>query len=302
MAYSSIGFTVMDQEPALQPKITRLISVLLPLITLRRLVESASWYTSWQVRNYQNGTNEFQTYDKHKRLFLVLPWPHAKLTSRFFFNLTSIPDNNLEADLRKDLSQMTESAITQSASTVTWVYHDALYRGSPDFTGGPLADVYNPDGTPLTGRFDGSRYLTWDHDLGKMIVDTTFPSELNSDKPAVLQAFVEYALTDCISKGSSEFFLDLSSHGAGFAGFGGDDDTRRRARKLLQSNPDIRSAIEGALLSVPGAPSMLDVLGFDACLMQSMDAIDDFANITKYYLASEATEPGHGKITTHSSL
>jgi hypothetical protein len=205
-----------------------------------------------------------------------------------------IPDNNLEDDIRNDLSQLTESAITHSASTVTWVYHDALNQGSPDFMGGPLADVYNPDGTPLTGRFDGSRYLTWDHDLGKMIVDTTFPSELNSDKPAVLQAFVEYALTDCISKGSSEFFLALAAHGSGLNGFGGDENTRRLAR--LQPNSDIRSAIEGALLSVPGGPSMLDVLGFDTCLMQSMDAIDDFANITKYYLASEATEPGHGKM------
>jgi len=36
------------------------------------------------------------------------------------------------------------------------------------------------------------------------------------------------------------------------------------------------------------------VIGFDACLMQAVDAVDDFRSIIKYYLASEATEPGHG--------
>ena len=201
------------------------------------------------------------------------------------------PDNNLESFIRNDLSELTKSATIQSTSMVTWVYHDALYS-----SGEPLKDVFNPDGTPLTEPFGGSRYLMWDHDLGKMVVNTTFPSELNSDTPEVLQAFIEYALTDCVAQGTNEFFLALSSHGGGFAGFGGDFHVERRTRKLFQSNANLLSAIQGALSSVPGAPLMLDVLGFDSCLMQSMDTIDDFANITRYYLASEAVEPGHGKI------
>ena len=220
--------------------------------------------------------------------------------SHFFGILITFPDNNLESDIRGDLSEMTKSALTQSPSTTTWVYHDSLNQESEYYIGGPLEDVYNADGTPLTENFEGSRYLRWDHDLGKLVVDITFPFELNSDLPTVLQAFIEHALTDCVAKGTSEFFLALSSHGAGFAGFGGDDNTSRRARKLTQSNADVYTAIQGALSSVSGAPLMLDVLGFDACLMQSMDALDDFANLTKYYLASEATEPGHGKINKFS--
>ena len=171
--------------------------------------------------------------------------------------------------------------------------------GDSEYTGGPLTNVYNPDGTELTESFGGSRYFTWDHDLGAMVVNGTFSSELNSDDPSVLQDFVTYALTDCIAQGKSEFFLALSSHGGGFVGFGGDNDNenfrRLRRRKLLESTASIFSAIQGALSSVAGAPSQLDVLGFDACLMQSVDALDDFASIAKYYLASEAVEPGHGK-------
>mgnify|MGYP002785317525 FL=1 len=168
--------------------------------------------------------------------------------------------------------------------------------GDSEYTGGPLTNVYNPDGTELTESFGGSRYFTWDHDLGAMVVNGTFSSELNSDDPSVLQDFVTYALTDCIAQGKSEFFLALSSHGGGFIGFGGDNDNARlRRRKLTQPTADVFSAIQGALSSVAGAPSQLDVLGFDACSMQSVDALDDFASIAKYYLASEAVEPGHGK-------
>lgn len=225
------------------------------------------------------------------------------LFSLRFVILFTFPDNDLEYPLRLDLSEITMSAITQSALTTTWVYHDALNEGTPDYTGGPLENVFNADGTPLTESFDGSRYLRWDHDLGKMVVDTTLPSELNSDDPTVLQAFIEHSLTDCIANGKTEFFLALSSHGAGFDGFGGDFNTRRRAtRRKLISNPEMLSAIEGALASVSGAPLQLDVLGFDACLMQALDAIDDFANVTRYYLASEAVEPGHGKILGYFSF
>lgn len=126
-----------------------------------------------------------------------------------------------------------------------------------------------------------------------MVVDTELAGEQDSDSPTVLLAFLEKALTDCVAKGATEYFLAFSSHGGGFAGFGGDSHERRR--RLIQSNTSIRDAIQTALSNVPGAPEQLDVLGFDACLMQAMGAIDDFMGVAKYFLASEATEPGHGK-------
>lgn len=42
---------------------------------------------------------------------------------------------------------------------------------------------------------------------------------------------------------------------------------------------------------------MLDVIGFDACLMQAVGAADDYKGVAKYILASEAVEPGHGTYT-----
>jgi hypothetical protein len=129
--------------------------------------------------------------------------------------------------------------------------------------------------------------------MGKMVVDTTLLTEQNSDDPQAVIDFVVPALTDCVERGATEYFVVFSSHGGGWMGFGGDDNDGRR--KLVQSNQSILNALTQALAAVPGAPSQLDVIGFDACYMQAMGAADEYQDIAKYILASEATEPGHGE-------
>ncbi len=141
-------------------------------------------------------------------------------------------------------------------------------------------------------KFDGSRYITYDHLLSKLVVSQRLTGEQNSDTTSVLQAFLTAAFTDCVSKGSDEFMLVFSSHGAGYGGFGGDDNLGRR--RLLNSNANIASAIEAALIAASVPDEKLDVLGFDACLMASYAAVATYADLTSYYIASEAVEPGHG--------
>ena len=198
--------------------------------------------------------------------------------------------------MRRDFTEITFSPVTHTPTVHTWIYFDACtYDGEACTDTYPLSNAYDANGNPITEKFDGSRYFRWDHTDSKMKVDTVLEGEQNSDTPSVLQAFVEHAVTDCVAKGATEYFLALSSHGGGFIGYGGDNNTGRRRRlDGLQSNKSIVTAISSALANVPGGPAMLDVLGFDACLMQSAGALDDFKGITKYHLASEATEPGHG--------
>lgn len=69
----------------------------------------------------------------------------------------------------------------------------------------------------------------------------------------------------------------------------------RFVRRLSQPNAFLANAIRVAMENVVGGPTQLDVLGFDACLMQALGALEDFHDLTKYYLASQATEPGTGK-------
>jgi hypothetical protein len=156
-----------------------------------------------------------------------------------------------------------------------------------------LEDVFAPDGTPLAEKLEGSLYMTWDHAREQMVVNASSIVELNSDDPQTLFDFLEYAMTDCVARGSTEYMLILSSHGSGMFGFGGDENVARR-RRLLQANQNIVNAVQSALGVVEGAPAKLDVLGFDAGLMQAVDSLDEYHNVTKYYMASEAVEPGHG--------
>lgn len=139
--------------------------------------------------------------------------------------------------------------------------------------------------------------MTWDHDLDLMVVDVTLDTEQNGDDPQTVIDFVTHALTDCVARGTTEYFVAFSSHGAGWGGFGGDDNTFRR-RSLSQTNLNLANALRQSLAAVAGAPAIFDVLGFDACLMSAVGALDDFDTVAKYLLASEATEPGHGKCST----
>ena len=67
-------------------------------------------------------------------------------------------------------------------------------------------------------------------------------------------------------------------------------------RDLLASNQNIASGIRNALDNTDGAPAKLEVIGFDACLMQGVGAADDYMEVAEYILASEAVEPGHGEL------
>ena len=92
-------------------------------------------------------------------------------------------------------------------------------------------------------------------------------------------------------------FLQLfNSHGSGYRGFG-KDATEGDGRRFLgtQSNQSVRNAIQGALASVSGGPEKLDVVGFDACLMQDFSALGSYSSVAKYFLASEDVVPGHGE-------
>ncbi|CAB9524950.1 peptidase C11, clostripain [Seminavis robusta] len=216
---------------------------------------------------------------------LLAPLAEAKTC----FMLYQMADNNLEYYLRQDYEELTNSGVIRSGDLRTWIYYDALNQG-----GDPLPNTVDEGGNPLTQTFTGSRYLTWDASLnggaGGMKVDRTLQGEQNSDTQAVIQAFLTHALQDCLANGYDSLMAIFSSHGGGFAGYGGDENTRR---KLLQTNQGLVNAIRGAL-DANGISGKLDVVGFDACLMQAVGAADDYKAVASHILASEAVEPGHG--------
>lgn len=155
--------------------------------------------------------------------------------------------------------------------------------------------VFDASGNELNReKPEGAVYITYDHSLGKLVINRDL-GEKNSDIPQTLYEFVSTAIADCRNRGSTEYFIAFGSHGAGFDGFGGDENKRRRLEGS-QSNQDIVSALRRALNQYNIAK--FDVVGFDACLMTAYGALDDFKSVAKYFLASEEVEPGHGMLVT----
>ena len=171
-------------------------------------------------------------------------------------------------------------------------YADLSYLFCNITGGDPLPNTVDSTGTPVTEKFTGSRYMTFDPGFQKMRIDVELAGEQDSDTIVTVQDFLEHALADCVAAGFDSYMAVFSSHGGGFAGYGGDENKGRRG--LLQTNQNIVQAISSALANTPGAPAKLDVIGFDACLMQAVGAADDYKGVTNYILASEAVEPGHG--------
>lgn len=169
----------------------------------------------------------------------------------------------MERFIRNDLSEWIDSPAIQDASLTSWIYLDSrnLKEDGRNIKE-PLPNVWTSNGSELLSdardvKHEGSYYLTYQHDVQKMVVHTTLEEEQNGDDPAVLQLFLETALTDCLQQGqrSTEFMVIFSSHGAGFAGFGGDE----HSRTLRQSNGNIATALKNALAAVEGAPTQYDV-------------------------------------------
>jgi len=204
----------------------------------------------------------------------------------------------------QDALELIESNLLSTPSLTTWAYFDArnlesamgrdVYPDGLPVLDFPVPSVYNADGTQPTRKETRSQYWKWIHETNRMTIQQTLAQEANGDDPQTIYDYLLVAMSDCVAQGAEEYMLIFSSHGAGFYGFGGDEDIDRRQRRLTQSNANVVNAIQTALDTVDGAPAQLDVLGFDACLMMSLGALDDYAPVTKYFIASEAVEPGHG--------
>lgn len=201
--------------------------------------------------------------------------------------LYQMADNNLEYYLRQDYQELTSSAVIRDPNLRVWVYYDALNQG-----GQALPNTVGGHGNPVSGKYTGSRYITWDPNAGNggsMKVDVELSGEQNSDTEAQVVNFLDHALDDCLGAGHDSLFAVFSSHGGGFAGYGGDENSRR---ELLQTNAGIASAVRQSLDTY--GVDKLQVIGFDACLMQAVGAADDYKDVSEYILGSEAVEPGHG--------
>ena len=180
-------------------------------------------------------------------------------------------DNNLEGDALKDLTEM---ASVDSGADLRFVVQ-------ADRAVGQAAGAFLNAGDWTTAkRFVVRRGVVQDQvDLG----------ELDMGLTSTLSDFVTWGIK---TYPGERYMLVFWDHGGGWKGFGWDDSA------IIGSEPDhlsldrIAAGVQAGLAATTVAK--LDLIGFDACLMATIEVAESVKPYASYLLASEETEPGHG--------
>lgn len=109
--------------------------------------------------------------------------------------------------------------------------------------------------------------------------------EINSGDPQELVKFAEWAMQ---TYPADRYFLDIWNHGSGIEGVAYE-------QSLDPYDVITISELKSAMSSITSDGSdKLDMIGFDACLMSTIEVADSMAPYADYMVASEVTEPGTG--------
>ena len=182
-------------------------------------------------------------------------------------------DNDLEAAIVDDVVEMS-SVDVDGIDIVAMV--DRFDGSDPD--GGFTA----ADSSPGIPEEPGMSQILAGGD-GSMSLVASVP-EINSGDPEALTAFLTQAL---VQYPREHVALVISDHGSGWEGVAY-DDTADDHLELTE----ISAAMDAALRAA--GRDEFDVIGFDACLMATLEVGAALAPHGRYLVASEEVEPGPG--------
>lgn len=182
--------------------------------------------------------------------------------------LFGMADCNLEEPMMEDLRQMAAVGSSESVNLIV------LCDRAADDTNEPLLNLPN---------FTSAKYLQAQKGSFREIRDL---GELNMGDPVNLTNFIAWGVTNFPAR---KYALFLSDHGGAWPAFGGDESAEEGSALDM---PKFKRALSQGL----GQAGLLkfDIVGFDACLMQTLETAATFRPFADYFIASEETEPGHG--------
>lgn len=136
-------------------------------------------------------------------------------------------------------------------------------------------------------EYSGAKTYQIVHDTSSSIVSTIlttgFPSEPNMGAKATLKNFISYVFTN---HPADHYLLDLWDHGGGIMGACWDDTD---GDHLTFDEMD-----EAITEACTAAGKRIDILAFDACLVQLLELEYEIRESVDYMVASEETIPGYG--------
>ncbi|ACR32639.1 clostripain-related cysteine peptidase [Burkholderia glumae] len=112
---------------------------------------------------------------------------------------------------------------------------------------------------------------------------------LDMGAPKTLSDFIDWAQKQYPA---GSYKLLMWDHGGGWTGFGGDENTKTASGS--NSMLSLNSLAQGIRDGVKASNIHFDVIGFDACLMATVEVATALSPYANYLLASEELEPGPG--------
>jgi hypothetical protein len=165
--------------------------------------------------------------------------------------------------------------------------NDIIEMAASKFKGDKLNVVILTGGTKKWNIKDIERNTTNIYTLEgeNLIRQATFGRQLLSD-PRTLTTFVNYATT---IYPSDKYALVFWDHGGGPVwGYGVDGMAKPEKNSLFV--PELKAALANSAL----AQKKAEFIGFDACLMATVETAQQLQDFAKYMVASEEVEPGFG--------
>jgi hypothetical protein len=178
-------------------------------------------------------------------------------------------DNNLDSYAWDDLMELESVSSTGEINIVAQL--DAYYSCSGTFR------YY------ITGSAPGASYPLYPGDIVE-----TLP-EQNMADPATLTSFVNWATTNYPAE---KYLLVLWNHGGGWR----ENDIPTKGVIWDDTSGDFMTMAE-LVQGLNGVNEGIDILGFDACLMQMAEVayeINGLTNVPNYMVGSQASEWGDG--------
>ncbi|MDB9862585.1 clostripain-related cysteine peptidase [Litorivicinus sp.] len=191
-------------------------------------------------------------------------------------------DNNLASAAVDDLNEMEGVMLPENVNVVTLTDLSDSYItsvGWSDTRRGEIApdpNGYNPYG--WAGSY-------WASPADELTSDLESVGELNMGDPQTLTDFIDWSTTNHTAE---KYALVIWDHGGGLSGIAWDDTDGHDNLDISE----IKSAITDS--TAFSADNSLDLVGFDACLMQTYEVGLELASIADVMVASQETEPGDG--------
>jgi len=199
--------------------------------------------------------------------------PGGPTDESWTFGIYMAADNNLDRAATSDINEILRAGVPENVSALILVDRAELgeYGGFGEIPGLP------PHSTAKWLRITGSTIEELE-DLG----------EINMTDPATVRMFVERLAAEQVDRRAAVFW----DHGSSFT-FGSDDSAEIPFRGAMDVD-EVAAQFRVDPEDETSGYETVDLIGFDACLMSSVEALSEFTSVAPFYVGSAELEPGDG--------